>query len=134
MSYERDLQRAQTQTFAGRNAANDERERVARMSKDERLAYDAERAAGLAALVAQTKADNEAKKAAAAAEREAAEAERRRLLEAEDKAKARRMWAGDDASFERQWPGMYEAMLAQRTVEQLKSAQQQHREFIRGAF
>lgn len=128
MSYERDLQRAQTQTFNGRIASALEQE--ARETPEQR----AEREAGIAALVAQTKAAQQAKKEAAEAEREAADVERRRLREAEDKAKARRMWAGDDASFERQWPGMWEQMLAKQTVEAMQQASRNQYEYIRSKF
>lgn len=131
MSYEAQLQAAQSYNP---HAANDAQIRYERMSKEERAEYDAQKRAAIAALAAEAQAKQDARRAALAAAHLADEAKRRAAKEAAARDRARRLWAGDDASFDRQWPAMYEQMLAQQTTEQMQRASKEQFDFLVSRF
>lgn len=131
MSYERDLQAAQSYNP---HAANDAQIQYERMTTAERAEHDAQQRAAVAALAAEAQARQQDRRAALAAARLADDAQRQAAREAAARDRARRLWAGDDASFDRQWPQMYETLLAQQTTEQLQRAGKEQFDYLASKF
>ena len=131
MSYERDLQAAQSYNP---HAANDAQIRYERMTTAERAEHDAQQRAAVAVLAAEAQAKQDARRAALAAARRADDAQRQQAKEAAARDRARKLWDGDDASFDRQWPSMYETMLAQQTAEQMQRAGREQFDYLASKF